>query len=46
MAETLSTPSASGVSSSLKGVRLVPRMVPPCVSTPEKSSHVMVRKRP
>ena len=43
MAGTFSTPSAPGVSSSLKGVRLVPRIVPPWVRTPEKSCQVMVR---
>ena len=43
MAGTLSTPSASGVSSSLNGVRLVPRIVPPSVSRPEKSPHSILR---
>ncbi len=43
MAGTFCTPSASGVSRSLKGVRLVPRMVPPWVRTPEKSFHFILR---
>ena len=38
MAGTFSTPSSSGVSRRLNGVRLVPRMVPPRVRMPLKSS--------
>lgn len=41
MAGTFTVPSASGTSSSLKGVRLVPRTVPPCESRPEKSPGVI-----
>ena len=43
MAGTFFTPSAPGSSSSLNGVREVPRMVPPCVSTPEKSPQFISR---
>ena len=45
MAATLSTPSASGVSKRLKGVRLVPKMVPPRVSMPLKSDGLILRYR-
>ena len=43
IAGTFLTPSASGVSSSLKGVREVPRMVPPLVRMPEKSTQLILR---